>query len=146
MPGRTWYWFCSRSSFAIILIISTVRWVARAEGRDEGKKDQEDAQKCECGWQQCSGYLAKVETSNTSVFSVIQGAFSGKIKKQKKARCGHGPRVKCILLTTAESRKALLFLAFALITCSYVIFLPQPGCTEAKTQRLPWIARGFAAT
>lgn len=47
-----------------------------------GKKDQEDARKYECGWQRCSGYLAKVETSNTSVFTFIQGAFSGKINKK----------------------------------------------------------------
>lgn len=46
----------------------------------------------------------------------------------KKAWCGHGLRVKCILLTTARSREALLFLAFVLITCGSV----DCSCTEAK--------------
>lgn len=129
MPGRTWYWFCSRSSFAIILIISTVRWVARAEGRDEGKKDQEDAQKCECGWQQCSGYLAKVETSNTSVFSVIQGAFSGKkTKKTKKGPVWTRPEGEVYIANYSWIKKSIVVFGF----CPHYLQL----CDFSPTARL----------
>lgn len=130
--------FSFHSSFSIILIISTIRWVARA-----GKKKRLGvAGKCACGWQWCSGYLETVETSNSSIFSVIWGAFSEKEREREKkpAWCRHGRRVKG-LLTTAESRTALLFLAFALITCSYVILHFQPCCRGAESKRPPleWI-------
>lgn len=128
--------FSFHSSFSIILIISTVRWVAWAK-----KKRLGVAGKCVCGWQWCSGYLETVETSNNSIFSITWGMFSEKArkkttKKTKTAWCRHGLRVKR-LLTTAESRAALLFLAFALITCSYVILLFQPCCRGAKSKRPP---------
>lgn len=126
--------FSFHGSFSIILITSTVHGVARAE---KEKKRLGVAGKCACGWQWRSGYLETVETSNSSIFTVIWEVFSEKkpqTNKKKPAWCRHGQRVKC-LLTTAESRTALLFLAFALITCSYVILLFQPCCSGAKTKR-----------
>lgn len=87
------------SSFSIILIISTVRWVARAE---KAKKIRSGREMCVCGWQWCRGYLETVQISNSSIFSVTWGAFSEKKKNTPKmAWRRHGPRVKG-LLTTAE--------------------------------------------
>lgn len=99
--------FSFHSSFSIILIISTVRWVARAEIKRLGV-----AGKFACGWQ-CSDVVGiwKQWRHLTAAFSASSGERFHKKRKREKTKtawCQHGQRVKC-LLTTAEWRTALLF-------------------------------------
>lgn len=91
------------------------------------------------GWQWCSGYLV------TAAFSASSGERFQKKRKKKNPKnglCRHGLRVEH-LLTTTESRTVLLFLAFALITRSYVILLFQPCCRGAGSKRPPWNGSSF---